>query len=134
MAAPSHEPTDHDREQVEKMSGLGMRQDDICLVLGIGSKATLNKYYRAELDRGKSAARQKVMDTLFGMATSGRNFPATKYWLEQQGGDEWRYAIRIEVESLKDRAREMAAALGLDEAEALAEAEAIIRETTGGGA
>ncbi len=129
MPAHRHEPTDRDRKQVETLAGIGVRQDDICRVIGIASKATLHKYYRTELDAGKAKARSKVMETLFGMATSGRNFPATKYWLEQQGGDEWRYAIRIEVESLKDRAREMAAALGLDEAEALAEAEAILRET-----
>ena len=86
--SPKHRPTKELRRQVETMAGLGIRQIDMCPVVGV-SKPTLEKYYRKELDSGMAKARTRVAQTLFQMATTGRDFQATKYWLEQQGGDQW---------------------------------------------
>lgn len=85
----AHKPTKELRRQVETMAGLGVKQVDMCQVIGIGSKNTLEKYYRKELDSGMAKARTRVAQTLFQMATTGRDFNATKYWLQQQGGDQW---------------------------------------------
>lgn len=102
------------------MAGLGIRQEDMLKVLGIGSKMTLIKHYRVELDTGMAKARAKVMETLFKMATSGRDYKATRYWLEVQGGREWNPALRVEHSvDLREAALAKARELGLTDSDAL---------------
>lgn len=102
------------------MAGLGIKQDDMCKVVGIGSKMTLIKHYRQELDSGMAKARARVMETLFKMATSGRDYKATRYWLEVQGGREWNPAQRFEHSvDLRERAIERARELGLSDEDAM---------------
>ena len=79
MPRPSFTPTEEQRSEVEMRAGSGKRQDDIAAKLGIAPK-TLRKHFRQELTRGAIEANAKVGQTIFAMATSGRNIAATIYW------------------------------------------------------
>ncbi len=79
-------PTDELREIVESMSGVGIPQDSIALVLDIAPK-TLRKHFRAELDTAAIKANAKVGGTLFAKATSG-DTTAAIFWAKTRMG--WR--------------------------------------------
>ena len=66
------------------MAALCTRHEDIATMLEITAK-TLRKHFRQELTRGAIAATAKVGQTLFAMATSGRNPAATIYWERTRG-------------------------------------------------
>ena len=85
MARPSFTPTPEQRRSVKLMAGLGLRQEDIALIVEIAPR-TLRKHFRKELDRGMAEANAKVLQTLFGMATSGKNTPATIFWSKTRCG------------------------------------------------
>ncbi len=70
MPTPAHKPTGQTRGQVEAMSGYGLKQEVIGIVIGI-SVPTLHKYYRAELDRGDGVAQAKIGKALFDKAVKG---------------------------------------------------------------
>jgi len=57
----------------------------IALIVEIAPR-TLRKHFRKELDRGMAEANAKVLQTLFGMATSGRNTAATIFWSKTRCG------------------------------------------------
>lgn len=88
------EPTDEQRRQVEAMSGYGVPQDDIAVVLGVAPN-TLRKYFRTELDRGAARANARVGQRLFEMASSGQNTAATIFWMKARAG--WREKQEIDV-------------------------------------
>jgi hypothetical protein len=67
------------------MAGLGLRQEDIALIVEIAPR-TLRKHFREELDRGMAEANAKVLQALFGMATSGKNTTATIFWSKTRCG------------------------------------------------
>jgi predicted ArsR family transcriptional regulator len=69
---------------VKTMAALGTRHEDIAAILDITPK-TLRKHFRRELTRGAIEANAKVGQTLFSMATSGRNIAATIYWERTRG-------------------------------------------------
>lgn len=85
MARPEFKATDKSRRQVKAMVALGLRQVEIATLLDITPK-TLRKHFRAELDRGGIEANAKVMESLFRMATSGKNTPATIFWVKTRFG------------------------------------------------
>ena len=76
-------------KQIEYASGLGLKMNDISALLGF-SRATLfriaDRDPRVEeaIDRGKSKAASKVMQTLFELATSGKSAASTMFWLKTQ--------------------------------------------------
>lgn len=84
MPRPSFKPTEEQRRIVKTMAALGTRHEDIAMVLEITPK-TLRKHFRHELTRGAIEANVKVGQTLFSMATSGRNIAATIYWERTRG-------------------------------------------------
>ena len=84
---PAFEPIDEQRRLVRAMAGFGVPQDDIATQLDIDPK-TLRKYFRAELDRGMVEANVKVAQSLFQMATSGKNVAAAIFWMKARAG--WR--------------------------------------------
>jgi hypothetical protein len=94
---PPHQPTEQTRRTVETMSGYGVPQADIGIVLGI-SDVTLAKHYRLELDRGMARANAKVAECLFRMATnptpSGPTVTAAIFWAKTRMG--WREVQHIE--------------------------------------
>lgn len=80
-------PTDEQRRQVEMMAGFGVPQVDISRLIGCDKK-TLEKYFRDDLDRGMAKANARVTQTLFKMATDGKNTAATIFWLKARA--QWR--------------------------------------------
>ena len=108
---------------VQVLSGIGVPQDQIALIVGIDPK-TLRKSYRDDLDRGMAEATVKVGQTLFSMATRGDNTAATIFWMKARAG--WRekqevvvtpdtgWFIQGEVEtaSVEEWAREAQSMLG----------------------
>ena len=78
---PKFEPTDEQRKMVKAMSGFGILQEDIAKVIGIEPK-TLRRRFRDELDRGMIEANVKVAQSLFQMATTGKNVAAAIFWMK----------------------------------------------------
>ncbi|HEX4773712.1 MAG TPA: hypothetical protein VH351_22965 [Bryobacteraceae bacterium] len=85
MARPEFQVTEKAKKMVTDMAGFGFRHDDIATMLEITPK-TLRKHFRSELDRGAIEANQKVMKSLFGMATSGKNTSASIFWAKTRCG------------------------------------------------
>ena len=65
---PPFKATKAKREEVEKMAGFGMRQDEMAVVIGCGER-TLNTHFIKELKRGAAVADSKVGANLYRMAT-----------------------------------------------------------------
>lgn len=85
MARPAFKATRKMRETVKIMAGLGVKSDDIAVVIGCAPK-TLRKHFRTELDLGMVEANAKVVKSLFDMATSGKNVAAAIFWAKVRCG------------------------------------------------
>lgn len=85
MARPLFKPTRKMRETVKIMAGLGVRSDDIAMVIGVAPK-TLRRHFRKELDLGMIEANAKVVKSLFEMATSGKSAAAAIFWTKVRCG------------------------------------------------
>src|SRR3954447_25700131 len=106
---PSFEPTQAQRHMVEAMTGCGVPEADIAVVIGIAPK-TLRKHFRDELDTGHIKASAKVAGNLYRIATgSGREaVTAAIFWLKVRAG--WREPVGVrEYPMGKKEARELAA-------------------------
>ena len=88
------EPTAEQRRTVKTMAGFGVPQPDIATFLGIDPK-TLRKHFREELDRGVTEANAKVAQSLFQMATQGKNVAAAIFWMKARGG--WREKQEVDA-------------------------------------
>ena len=64
---PSHEPTAQQRMLVETLSGFGVVQDKIAMIVGI-SLPTLHKHYRDELDIGRDKVESHLIGKLMKLA------------------------------------------------------------------
>ena len=80
-------PTDDQRRTVRAMAGYGMPQMDIGTFLDIDAK-TLRKHFTRELEMGSIEATTKVAQSLFRMATEGKNVAAAIFWMKARAG--WR--------------------------------------------
>ncbi len=87
-----YDPTPDQRRTVKTMAGFGIPQEDIATFLGIDAK-TLRKHFREELDRGVTEANAKVAQSLFTMATQGKNVAAAIFWMKARAG--WREKIEV---------------------------------------
>jgi hypothetical protein len=87
------EPTDDQRRLVRALAGFGIVHDDIARQVGCEPK-TLRKHFREELDRGSVEATAKVAQSLFQMATTGKNVAAAIFWMECRAG--WREKSQVE--------------------------------------
>lgn len=92
---PSHKPTAEDRKQVEMLSGLGIPQDQICLLIqgGIDPK-TLRKHYSDELVAGVAKANSQVSKSLFQKAVAG-DTSAQIWWTKTRMG--WKDTSKVEL-------------------------------------
>ena len=88
-----HTPTDETRELARKLSGYGIPQQQIALLLGI-SKPTLHDHYRDDLDIGMADANSKIAGTLFLQAMNG-NTAAAIFWTKARMGWSERQDITI---------------------------------------
>src|SRR3954447_20201291 len=82
MARPRFKVTREHRMKVRALAGYGMQHEEIARMVGIRSPKTLRKYFRAELAAGSAEANARVAQTLFQMATSGKQPAATMFWLK----------------------------------------------------
>ena len=81
---PPFQPTDHERKQVEAMSGYGLPIEQIAILVrnGIDSD-TLRKHFATELVAGKAKANSGVGRTLFQKAMGG-DTAAMIWWSKTQ--------------------------------------------------
>lgn len=81
---PPFVPTDYERKQVETLSGYGLPQDQIAILIrgGIGID-TLREHFATELVAGKAKANSGVGSTLFQKAMSG-DTAAMIWWSKSQ--------------------------------------------------
>jgi hypothetical protein len=84
---PRYNPTDKDRATVKALAGYGITQPKIARVLGIHDE-TLRDKFRDELDTAETEANAQVAQSLFQMATKGKNVAAAIFWLKTRAG--WR--------------------------------------------
>ena len=89
-----YEPTPDQRRTVKTMAGFGIPHTDIAPFLGIDTK-TLRKHFREELDRGMTEANAKVAQSLFQMATQGKNVAAAIFWMKARAG--WREKQEVDA-------------------------------------
>lgn len=69
------------RDEIFRMAKLGMRDNDIATVKGI-SEAQLKRNFAPQLKEGRVHGYDKVLETAFDMATSGKCPLMTKFWLQ----------------------------------------------------
>ena len=81
------QPTEEQRRTVRAMAGYGMPHMDIGTFLDIDAK-TLRKHFTRELELGSIEATTKVAQSLFRMATEGKNVAAAIFWMKARAG--WR--------------------------------------------
>lgn len=79
--AAKYTPTDDDRKKVYLLAGIGDRNEDVALVMGVSERA-LRMHYPSELAKGRLEANAKVKQTAFRMATSGDYVAMTIFWLK----------------------------------------------------
>lgn len=87
MAQTPHVPTKKTRNLVRNLALTGVRQDQIIKIIGINSKTTLNKHYRAELDTGSDEATAKVAGKLYEKCMKG-DTASIIFWMKTRAG--WR--------------------------------------------
>ena len=80
-------PTEEQLRTVRAMAGYGMPQMDTGTFLDIDAK-TLRKHFTRELELGSIEATTKVAQSLFRMATEGKNVAAAIFWMKARAG--WR--------------------------------------------
>ena len=67
---------------MKALAGFGVRQEEICAIIGLRSTKTLRKRFAKELELGVVEARAKVAQAAFKLATSGRDPASTMFWLK----------------------------------------------------
>jgi hypothetical protein len=86
MARKTFPVTDAMRERVQRLSGVGVPQDDIADIIDCDPK-TLRKHFPNELRRGVAEANAAVATYLFAKAKEG-NVTAQIFWLKTRA--RWR--------------------------------------------
>jgi hypothetical protein len=89
----AHEPTEHHRNLVRSLAGIGVPHADIAILVGV-TRPTLSKYYREDMEKGMAEANAKVAKTLFERAVSG-DLGAAIFWAKARMG--WREKHEISV-------------------------------------
>ena len=87
-------PTDEQRKQVLMMTGFGINQDDIALMIQI-SKPTLHKHFRRELDTGLTEANLRVVQSLYTNATKNMSVQAQIWWTKARMG--WKDSSELNI-------------------------------------
>lgn len=85
---PRHEPTKSQRSMVELLAGIGTAHDEIASAVGI-SRHTLERHYRAELDRARAVIESKFIMNLMRLSRSTNKavaLRATMFALETRFG------------------------------------------------
>jgi hypothetical protein len=78
------EPSDKDREMVEKLANWGVAEHHIAPLVGDGiSVMTLRKYFMTELERGRAKASAGIGQTLYQKAMAG-DVASLIWWTKTQ--------------------------------------------------
>lgn len=93
MAPKAFIPTDEQRKQVERAAAVGLTNEQVAKVLGIG-ETTLKKYFAEELASGGPKANYNVAGALYQSAMKG-NVTAQIFWCKTRLG--WKEADRLEL-------------------------------------
>lgn len=118
--------TPEQRKMVQNMAALGMKQDEISMVVGI-ERTTLAKYFRPELDVAYLQANTTVRSNLFNLTKT--NVRACEFWLTNRDDQNWAYKHNINVSgSLTVNERPDLSGLSRDELAILRQAAAIMRQ------
>ena len=80
-----YQPTEENRTQVKTLAGFGMRQEQICVLIGLRSPKTLRRYFSKELLLGIAESSTRVLQTSFKLAISRRDPKSTIFWLKTRG-------------------------------------------------
>ena len=89
---PAYQPTDKDRALVKALTGYGIIQEEIATLLNI-HRTTLIKHYKREMETGVIEANSAVAQSLFQMATRGKNVAAAIFWLKVRAG--WKDPVHL---------------------------------------
>lgn len=93
-----HRPTPQTRALVASMAGLGHPQVAIAKQIGLGSKTTLEKHYRVELDQGMIMANNEVLSAFYETAKDPKHrqyAPVAIFWLKNRMGWHDRQGIEL---------------------------------------
>ena len=124
MGRPAHEVSEELQNLVRATSGFGLTNEEVAEIAGMSSD-TLVKYYSHELAAGIARRNIAVTRALFANATTSNNVAAQIWWTKTRMG--WRESPqRIEIESLRDMALELASEFNLTADEAITEVEAML--------
>jgi len=83
--------TEKEIEQIEKMSGLGITLAQCAAIIGV-SKKTIERRVKDQpelavaIEKGKALALSEVAKTAYQLATSGKCYPMTMFFLKCRGG------------------------------------------------
>jgi len=80
---PSFQPSEEERQQVFLWAKYGVPSLDMARMLKKDEK-TILKYFREEIDAGRSFAHTKIRETLWEMAASGTNPTMTIFYCKTQ--------------------------------------------------
>jgi hypothetical protein len=94
----THEVTETNRAEIERLAGLGIPIKMIASIIGIADK-TLSKYYGVEFDKGRGVANAKVAQCLFDQCMAG-NTTALIFWAKTQM--QWKETTVQETVSYSD--------------------------------
>ena len=100
MPPKRNQPTPERRNQVKALAGFGLRQEEICAIVGLRSPKTLRRHYGRELAAGVAEATTKVRQTAFQLAMSGRDPRSTIFWLRTRGC--WSRQMDVEERSVEE--------------------------------
>ena len=91
---PAFVPTDQERKQVEALSGYGLSQENIRVLIRDGiSMDTLREHFKKELLSGKAKANAQVTKSIFQKVLAG-DAGMMRYWAATQLG--WRETQHVE--------------------------------------
>ena len=79
VGQPEHAPTKAQRKEVQRLSGVGITQLQIALLIGIDKK-TLIKHYRHDLDLGIAKADAAIGGGLYSKAVDDNDLGAMIWW------------------------------------------------------
>ena len=71
MPRPSFAATPEKRKLVRSLAALGIRQAQLCEVVGVRSPKTLRKHFAEELQAGSAEAMGRLTRVAYEMAASG---------------------------------------------------------------
>ncbi len=99
MARPKHAVTEASRTMVQTLTGMGLREVDIGVVMGISARS-VRRHYRRELSRGVLVANSNMAQSLYrkGMGDGPQAVAAAIFWMKTRAG--WQEVERRELSGI----------------------------------